>query len=122
MHNAHDTKATLVLGSMGETGRRVTARLMTRRVLVRVGSCSGVPPCDWEDRATWASAGRDVGTVSMTSQPDLAMLGAVETVRSCAELAVQSGARRLGLLSGRGEEETQCAEHTAAPGVWGVQR
>jgi len=36
--------------------------------------------------------------------------GAVETVRSFAEQAVESGARRLVLLSGRGEEEAQHAE------------
>ena len=89
---------------------------------VRVGSYSGVPPCDWEDRATWAAARRDVGAVSVTSQPDLAVPGAVKTVRSYAGLAVQIGTRRLGLLSGRGEEARQCAEHTATPGVWGTQR
>ena len=122
MHNEHDTKATLVLGSTGKSGRWVTAWRMQRRVLVRVGSCSGVPPCDWEDRATWAAARRDVGAVSVTSQPDVAVPGAVKTVRSYTGLAVQTGTRRLELLSGRGEEARQCAEHTATPGVWGTQR
>lgn len=55
MHNAHDTQATLVLGGTGKSGRRVTARLMQCGVPVRVGSCSGVPPFDWEDRAAWVS-------------------------------------------------------------------
>jgi uncharacterized protein YbjT (DUF2867 family) len=83
---------------------------MKRRVSVRIGSRSGVPPFDWEDRDTWASALRDAGAVYVTHQPDLAVPGAVETVRSFAELAMQSGARRLVLLSGRGEEEAQRAE------------
>ena len=122
MHNVHDTKATLVLGSTGKSGRWVTAWRMQRRVLVRVGSCSGVPPCDWEDRATWAAARRDVGAVSVTSQPDVVVPGAVKTVRSYAGLAVQTGTRRLELLSGRGEEARPCAEPTATPGVWGTQR
>lgn len=60
MDNTHDTKATLVLGGTGKTGRRVTTRLMKRCVPVRVDSCSGVPPFDWEDRDTWTSALRDV--------------------------------------------------------------
>ncbi len=42
--------------------------------------------------------------------PDIAIPGAPEAVRSFAELAVQSGVRRLVLLSGRGEEEAQRAE------------
>jgi uncharacterized protein YbjT (DUF2867 family) len=42
--------------------------------------------------------------------PDIAIPGAVEAVRSFAELAVRNGVRRLVLLSGRGEEESQLAE------------
>ena len=42
--------------------------------------------------------------------PDLAVPGAVEAVRSFAELAVENGVRRLVLLSGRGEPEPERAE------------
>src|SRR5918998_6840141 len=104
------TETTLVLGGTGKTGRRVVHRLKARGLPVRVGSRSGEPPFDWEDRATWAPAMRDVESVYVSYYPDLAVPGAVETVGSFAELAVRSGARRLVLLSGRGEEEAQRAE------------
>ena len=42
--------------------------------------------------------------------PDLAVPGAVEAVRSFAELAVENGVRRLVLLSGRGEPEAERTE------------
>ena len=108
--NAQVTKTTLVLGGTGKTGRRVVERLTARGIPVRVGSRSGEPPFDWEDRITWAPALRDVGSVYVSYFPDLAVPGAVATVRSFAELAVESGIRRLVLLSGRGEEEAQRAE------------
>jgi hypothetical protein len=45
---------TLVLGGTGKTGRRVAQRLAARGQPVRVGSRSGEPPFDWEERSTWA--------------------------------------------------------------------
>jgi hypothetical protein len=51
-----------------------------------------------------------VESVYVSYYPDLAVPGAVSAVRSFAELAVESGVRRLVLLSGRGEEEAQRAE------------
>src|SRR5215212_9834653 len=108
--NAQETKTTLVLGGTGKTGRRVVERLTARGIPVRGGSRSGEPPFDWEDRITWAPALRDVESVYVSYFPDLAVPGAVATVRSFAELAVESGIRRLVLLSGRGEEEAQRAE------------
>jgi uncharacterized protein YbjT (DUF2867 family) len=101
---------TLVLGGTGKTGRRVAHRLAARGLPVRVGSRFGEPPFDWEDEATWMPALRDVGSVYISYFPDIAVPGAVEAVRSFAELAVGSGVRRLVLLSGRGEEEAQRAE------------
>jgi uncharacterized protein YbjT (DUF2867 family) len=77
---------------------------------VRVGSRSGTPPFDWEDRATWAPALDGVGSVYLTYYPDLAVPGATEAVRSFAQLAMRSGAPRLALLSGRGEPEAERAE------------
>ena len=44
---------TLVLGGTGKTGRRVVERLTARGLPVRVGSRSGEPRFDWEDRSTW---------------------------------------------------------------------
>jgi uncharacterized protein YbjT (DUF2867 family) len=100
----------LVLGGTGKTGRRVVERLEARGLPVRVGSRSGTPPFDWEDRATWAPALEGVGSVYLTYYPDIAAPGAVEAVGSFARLAVASGARRLALLSGRGEPEAERAE------------
>src|SRR5215218_11021654 len=107
---AQRTKTTLVLGGMGKTGRRVAERLEARGLLVRVGSRSGQPPFDWENLDTWAPALEGVESVYVSYYPDIAIPGAPEAVRSFAELAVQSGVRRLVLLSGRGEEEAQRAE------------
>jgi uncharacterized protein YbjT (DUF2867 family) len=101
---------TLVLGGNGKTGRRVVERLRKRGLPVRVGSRSGEPPFDWEDRATWAPALDGVGSVYLTYYPDLAVPGAVEAAGSFAELAVQKEVPRLALLSGRGEPEAERAE------------
>ena len=104
------TKTTLVLGGTGKTGRRVAERLTARGLPVRIGSRSGEPNFDWEDQATWAPALLNVGAVYLTYYPDLAIPGAVDTIRSFVELALTRGIRRLILLSGRGEEEAQRAE------------
>jgi uncharacterized protein YbjT (DUF2867 family) len=101
---------TLVLGGTGKTGRRVVERLTARGVPTRVGSRSGEPPFDWDDRSTWAPALDGVASAYISYYPDIAIPGAVEKVRSLAELAVEQGVRRLVLLSGRGEEEAQRAE------------
>jgi len=110
--NAREAKTTLVLGGTGKTGRRVVERLTARGLPTRVGSRSGEPPFDWEDRATWAPALRNVGSVYVTYYPDLAVPGAADTIRSFADLAVRSGIQRLVLLSGRGEEEAERSEQT----------
>ena len=103
-------QATLVLGGTGKTGRRVVERLTGRGLPVRVGSRSGEPPFDWEDRSTWAPALDGACSVYLSYYPDLAIPGAVEASASFAELAVASGVRRLVLLSGRGEPEAERAE------------
>jgi uncharacterized protein YbjT (DUF2867 family) len=110
--NSQEKKTTLVLGGTGKTGRRVVERLAARGLPTRVGSRSGEPPFDWEERATWAPALKDVESVYVSYYPDLAAPGAAATVRSFVELAVESGIRRLVLLSGRGEEEAQASEQT----------
>jgi uncharacterized protein YbjT (DUF2867 family) len=110
MNNATDIKETLVLGGTGKTGRRVVERLQARAVPTRVGSRSGRPPFDWEDRATWAPVLEGVGSAYVSYYPDLAVPGAPHTVGSFAELAFRSGVRRLVLLAGRGEPEAVEAE------------
>jgi uncharacterized protein YbjT (DUF2867 family) len=103
-------KKILILGGTGKTGRRVAQRLTQRGWPIRVGSRSGEPKFDWQDETTWRPALRDVNSVYITFQPDLAVPGAVDTIRSFAETAVESGIRRLVLLSGRGEEGAQQSE------------
>ena len=105
-----ETKPTLVLGGTGKTGRRVAARLQARGLPVRLGSRSGEPPFDWEDRSTWAPALEGVGTVYISYYPDIAIPGAGEKVRAFAELALERGVRRMALLSGRGEPIAEQAE------------
>ncbi|MBL1107157.1 NAD(P)H-binding protein [Streptomyces sp. 5-8] len=97
-------RKTLVIGGTGKTGRRVVERLAVRGLPVRVGSRSGEPPFDWEDPGTWEPALDGIAAVYVTYHPDLAFPGAAEAVGAFAELAVREGARRLVLLSGRGEE------------------
>ena len=104
------TELTLILGGTGKTGSRIAARLIAAGVPVRIGSRSGAPPFDWEDRDTWPAAIEDAANVYVAYQPDLAAPGAAETVQALARLAARSGVRRLVLLSGRGEEEAQRSE------------
>ena len=106
--NTH--KPTLVLGGTGKTGRRVVERLTARGLPVRIGSRSGEPPFDWEDRATWSPAVEGAGAVYVSYYPDIAIPGAVEKVRALVELALEKGVRRQVLLSGRGEEEAERSE------------
>jgi uncharacterized protein YbjT (DUF2867 family) len=110
MRTTQDIKPTLVLGGTGKTGRRVAQRLAARGLPVRIGSRSGEPPFDWEDRSTWSPALDGAGAVYLTYYPDLAVPGAVEAAGSFAELAVAAGVPRLVLLSGRGEPEAERGE------------
>jgi uncharacterized protein YbjT (DUF2867 family) len=81
-----------------------TGTTRARSLPIRIGTPSGEPPFDWNDQATWPPALENVASVYVTYAPDLAFPGAAETVGAFADLAVASGARRLVLLSGRGEE------------------
>jgi uncharacterized protein YbjT (DUF2867 family) len=108
--NTHNEQPTLVLGGTGKTGRRVVERLTELGRSVRIGSRSGEPSFDWEDRATWAPALDGVRAAYISYYPDIAAPGAVEKVGAFAELAVGSGVRRLVLLAGRGEPEAEEAE------------
>jgi uncharacterized protein YbjT (DUF2867 family) len=107
----HDTtqRPTLVLGGTGKTGRRVVQRLRARGLPVRIGSRSGEPRFDWEDRSTWAPILNGARAAYVAHYWD-ALPGAAATLGSFAELAVESGVPRLVLLSGRGEDEAERAE------------
>jgi uncharacterized protein YbjT (DUF2867 family) len=100
---------TLVTGGTGKTGRRVAERLTARGLPVRIGSRSGEPRFDWDDRSTWGPVLEGVESAYVSHYLD-ALPGAAETVGSFAELAVRSGVPRLVLSSGRGEPEAQRVE------------
>ncbi|MDH6542318.1 NmrA family NAD(P)-binding protein [Streptomyces sp. SPB4] len=115
---------TLVIGGRGKTGRRVVERLRERGDAVRIGSRTGEPAFDWDDPAGWAAALEGVERVYVTFQPDLAVPGAPDLIGALASAAVAAGARRLVLLSGRGEEAAVlCEERLKVPGAeWTVVR
>jgi uncharacterized protein YbjT (DUF2867 family) len=110
----HTRALTLVLGGTGKTGRRVVSRLTAQSEPVRIGSRSGGVPFDWEDPATWAPALTGVKAAYVSYYPDLAAPGAAEVIGSFAEIAVNSGTRRLVMLSGRGEDEAVACEKALA--------
>jgi len=115
---------TLVLGGTGKTGRRVAERLVRAGKSVRVGSRSTPIPFDWERPATWGPVLRGIGAAYVAFQPDLAVPGALQTVREFFTQAIGAGVEKLVLLSGRGEPEAQAAE-TALQGTgadWTILR
>lgn len=114
----------LILGGTGKTGRRLAERLTVRNIPVRIGSRSGAPSFDWQDRESWDAALEGVGAVYISYYPDIAVPGAAETVEALARLAVKRGIRRLVLLSGRGETEAQRAEEMikASGADWTILR
>ncbi|MBD0258115.1 MAG: NAD(P)H-binding protein [Cytophagales bacterium] len=117
-------KNILVLGGTGKTGRRVIQRLTQRGLSVRSGSRSGTPPFDWEKPVTWQPVLAGVQSVYVAFQPDLAVPGAVETIRAFARAAVDCGVQQLVLLSGRGEPEArQCEQVVMQSGLdWTILR
>lgn len=104
------TDPILVVGATGKSGRRVLSRLQAMGIAVRPGSRAADPPFDWQDSSTWAAALAGTSAVYVSFFPDLAVTGATDAIAAFAALAVQAGASRLVLLSGRGETEAQQAE------------
>ncbi|PPK63273.1 NAD(P)H-binding protein [Actinokineospora auranticolor] len=104
-----------VIGATGKTGRRVVERLTAAG-----HDATGLsrPAFDWQEPATWAPALTGVDALYLTYYPDLAVPGAPEAIREVVAIAVEQGARRIVLLSGRGEHNAQvCEEIVAASGV-----
>ena len=105
-----NSKHILVTGGTGKTGRRVVEQLKARQIEVRVGSRKGEPPFDWNEQSTWAAALHGIDAVYITYQPDLAVPGALETIKAFSQQAVEAGVTQLVLLSGRGEPEAQAGD------------
>jgi uncharacterized protein YbjT (DUF2867 family) len=111
MNAKQNNKAnTLVIGGKGKTGSRIVAKLQQLEWPVYIGSRSGDRPFDWGDQSTWKKAIRDIHTIYVSYFPDIAMPGAVDTIRAFTKIAVDSGVKKLVLLSGRGEAEAQECE------------
>lgn len=105
------TTKILVLGANGKTGRRVLERLENNTdVEVRAGSRSAAIPFDWEKPETWQAALKDIDTVYISYQPDLAIPSATTAIQLFSGLATQMGVQKMVLLSGRGEKEAQVCE------------
>src|SRR5215218_3648274 len=92
----------LVLGGTGKTGRRVAERLARRGVNTRIGSRSGEPPFDWEDRSTWAPVLTGVTSAYVSYYPDLAIPGAVAGRRPRRPRASRRSAGRSRAPASRG--------------------
>ena len=105
-----NSKPVFIAGGTGKTGRRVAERLTAIGIAVRIGSRQAAPAFDWNDRATWADAVSGAGAAYITYYPDVTVPGAVETVESFIQLALEKDCHRLVFLSGRGEEEALRAE------------
>ncbi len=105
-----NNKKILVLGGKGKTGRKVAQKLADQNYYVRIGSRSGNPSFDWEDPTTWNAVLEGIDAVYITFQPDLAVPGAVETITTFTNKVVESGVKKLVLLSGRGEKEAEECE------------
>lgn len=101
---------TLVLGGTGKTGRRVAQMLIDKGYEPRIASRSTGVKFNWEEESTWTQVLRNIDQVYISFQPDLAMPGAVKTIRAFTEFAAHHRVSKLVLLSGRGEPETQECE------------
>jgi uncharacterized protein YbjT (DUF2867 family) len=114
----------VVLGGTGKTGRRVARRLREKGRAVRIGSRSGDPRFEWSEPSTWAPVLRGAGSVYVAYSPDAGFPGATEAIGSLTSLAVQSGAHRVVLLTGRGEAGARRSEEAvqASGAEWTIVR
>ena len=105
-----EEKKILVTGGKGKTGRKVAERLTKLGKTIRIGSRSEKPSFDWENPETWSSSLDGMHTVYITFQPDLAVPGALKTIKEFTSLAVKKGIQKMVLLSGKGEKEAELCE------------
>ena len=114
----------VVCGATGKTGRRVVERLTADGRAVRAVARSTPIRFDWEDPATWPAALDGATAVYLAYAPDLAVPGSAATVEAFTRQAVAAGARRIVLLSGRGEAAAEQAERVVAASgaAWTVVR
>ena len=111
-------------GGKGKTGRRIAERLAQAGRNLRLGSRRGAPPFDWQQPETWGPCLEGATAAYVAYQPDLAVPGALETLRGFFEQALSSGVGKLVLLSGRGEGAALNAEQAlqATGADWTILR
>ena len=100
----------LVIGGTGKTGRKVVQKLQSLDQNVRIGSRNQDPAFDWNDSNTWPAAMEGMDKIYITFQPDLAVPGALDAIEALTKQAIQSGVKKLVLLSGKGEREAELCE------------
>lgn len=100
----------LVLGGTGKTGKRIADRLTKLNLPVRIGSRQASPCFDWDNENTWEEALNGIEKVYITYQPDLAVPDAIPAIQKFVEASKKAGVKKLVLLSGRGEKETETSE------------
>lgn len=100
----------LVIGGIGKTGRKVVQKLQKLEHNVRIGSRSSTPSFDWENQDTWAVAMEGIQKMYVTFQPDLAVPGALDVIEELTKQALQSGVKKIVLLSGKGERKAELCE------------
>jgi uncharacterized protein YbjT (DUF2867 family) len=124
MNDTTDPRPILLTGGTGKTGRRVAERLEALRQPVRIGSRRADPPFDWDEPSTWTAALDGVRAVYVTYAPDIAFQGGAEAVDALTRQAVAAGARRVVVLTGRGEEQAEHAEQLvkASGADWTIVR
>lgn len=108
------TSGTLVTGGTGTTGSRVVTRLRAAGRTAWSAARGGERRLDWADPVGWDAALAGSDAVYLAYAPDLAVPGAGETVAAFTVRAAAAGARRVVLLSGRGEPGAQAAERAVA--------
>jgi uncharacterized protein YbjT (DUF2867 family) len=124
MNDTTDPRPIFLTGGTGKTGRRVAERLEALGQPVRIGSRRADPPFDWDDPGTWAAALDGARAVYVTYAPDIAFQGGADAVDAFVRQAVAAGARRVVVLTGRGEEEAEHAEELvkASGADWTIVR
>jgi len=122
--NENNQGTILVLGGTGKTGSRIIERLRSRGVPLRVGSRAATPRFDWEDPTTWREVLQGIQAVYIAFQPDIAVPGADKIIAELCQQAAAAGAKRLVLLSGRGEPEAvRCEDVVIKSGLqWTIVR
>lgn len=107
---AMNTPPVAITVGTGKVGSRVARRLRDAGVDVRIGSRSGGPPFDWEDRSTWAPFVAGCSAAFVTYVPDIGFPGGDDALAAFGSVCRTEGIDHLVLLSGRGEEGAANAE------------